>query len=117
MQTPLWAHHPQVNKAALEEVLQPIQPSKSAWQRKNDETTKTVEATKELNALMKKTIQQAVRQEVKSYKKKGGSDLNMVEALLGNFNYSDMDNMHIDSDDDRKIPADLTIDSDEEVSV
>ena len=41
----------------------------------------------------------------------------MVEALLGNFNYSDMDNMQIDSDDDRKIPADLTIDSDEEVSV
>ena len=75
------------------------------------------QTTKELNALMKKTIQQAVRQEVKSYKKKGGSDLNMVEALLGNFNYSDMDNMHIDSDDDRKIPADLTIDSDEEVSV
>ena len=66
---------------------------------------------------MKKTIQQAVRQEVKSYKKKDSSDLNMVEALLGNFNYSDMDNMHIDSDDDRKIPADLTIDSDEEVSV
>ena len=91
--------------------------AKSAWQRKNDETTKTVEATKELNALMKKTIQQAIRQEVKAYKKKGSSDLNMVEALLGNFNCSDMDNMQIDSDDDRKIPADLTIDSDEEVSV
>ena len=66
---------------------------------------------------MKKTIQQAVRQEVKSYKKKGGSDLNMVEAILSDFNYNDMENMQIESDDNRTIPADLTIDSDKEVSV
>ena len=91
--------------------------AKSAFQRKNDEATKTVEASKELNAFMKKTIQQAVRQEVKSYKKKGGSDLNMVEAILSDFNYNDMENMQIESDDDRTIPADLNIDSDEEVSV
>ena len=66
---------------------------------------------------MKKTIQQAVRQEVKSYKKKAGNDLNMVEAILGEFNYNDMENMQIDSDDDRKIPADLNIESDDEVTV
>ena len=41
----------------------------------------------------------------------------MVEAILSDFNYNDMENMQIDSDDDRTIPGDLTIDSDEEVSV
>jgi hypothetical protein len=91
--------------------------AKSAFQRKNDEATKTVEASKELNAFMKKTIQQAVRQEVKSYKKKAGNDLNMVEAILSEFNYNDMENMQIDSDDDRKIPDDLNIESDDEVTV
>ena len=85
--------------------------AKSAFQRKNDEATKTVKASKELNTFMKKTIQQAARQEVKSYKKKDSSDLNMVEAILSDFNYNDM------SDDNHTIPADLTIDSDEEVSV
>ena len=91
--------------------------AKSAYQRKTDETPKEVVDTKELNAVMKKAIQQVVRQEVKSLKKKNSSDLHMVEAILSDFNYKEMDNMQIDSDDDRKIHADLQIDSDDEVTV
>ena len=48
----------------------------------------------------------------------------MVEAMLSEFNYNDMDHMQLDSDVDatpkrgRKVPKDLAIDSDEdEVSV
>ena len=90
--------------------------AKSAYQRKTDETPKEASGPKELNAVMKKAIQQVVRQEVKSLKKKS-NDLHMVEAILSDFNYKEMDNMQIDSDDDRKIHADLQIDSDDEVTV
>ena len=48
----------------------------------------------------------------------------MVEAMLKDFNYNDMEHMQIDSDDDAtpkqgcKVPKDLAIDSDEdEVSI
>ena len=50
---------------------------------------------------MKKQIQRTIQREVNAcHKKKGDSDLNMLDEMLSTFNYNDMDNMQIDSDDD-----------------
>lgn len=74
---------------------------------------------------MKKQFRQTIRQGVNAYnKKKGDGDLNMLDDMLSEFNYADMDNMNIDSDGDmtpkrgRSVHKDLAINSDDaEVSV
>jgi hypothetical protein len=85
-----------------------------SWQRKNDEATKEVEK-KEMNAVVKKQIHQTIRKEVNAFSKKKSDDLNMMDVVLQNFNYADMDNMNIESD--REVDKDLEIDWDNKVSI
>ena len=94
-----------------------------SWQHKANDSTKEANK-KEMNAFMKKQIRQTIRQEVNAYdKKKGDSDLNMLEIVLKDFNCADMDDMVIDSDHGttpkrgRTIDEDLEFDSEGEVSV
>jgi hypothetical protein len=90
-----------------------------SWQRKNNEPTKEVEK-KEMNSIMKKQIRQHIRKEIAAIsKKKGDSDQYMLDVVLKDFNYAEVDNMNIDSDyesdSDRGciIDKDLEFDSDE----
>ena len=74
-----------------------------SWSRKgSDENNKS---KKELAAFVKKAIKSGVQKEIAAYDKKrkikepGELDLNAFEDLK-DFNYADMDNLKIDSDDD-----------------
>ena len=75
--------------------------SNKTWTRKADESTKS--SKKDLAAFIKKAVSQGVRRELNSIdkKRKGDDlDLNAIDMDLNGFNYEDMDNLKIDSDDE-----------------
>ena len=71
--------------------------------RKAKESTKS--SQKDLAAFIKKAVAQGVKKELNSVDKKRKAkdddlDLNAFDEDLKGFNYSDMDNLKIDSDDE-----------------
>ncbi len=78
------------------------------WNRKHSES-KTDDSKKELAAFIKKQVAKGVRKELNTASKKRKSDsddeldLNALEKDLDDFNYDDMDNLKIDSDDDSEV--------------
>jgi hypothetical protein len=77
-----------------------------------------------MNAFMKKQIRQRIRKEIAVIsKKKGDSDQYMLDVVLQDSNYTDMDNMNINSDRERDsdlgciLNKDLEFDLGGEVSV
>ena len=78
------------------------------WNRNKSESS-TNESKKELQAFIKKQVAKGVRKELNSVSKKRKSesddelDLNALEKDLDNFNYDDMDNLKIDSDDETEV--------------
>ena len=78
--------------------------SNKTWKREADDGRK--KSQKELNAFVKKSIKDGVKKGLnamsKDKKRKISveEELNLVDMQLKEFNYSDMDNLKIDSDDD-----------------
>ena len=73
------------------------------WTRKADDSTKS--SKKDLAAFIKKKVSQGVKKELNSVDKKRKADddefdLAAFDKDLKDFNYTDMDNLKIDSDDD-----------------
>ena len=73
------------------------------WSRKASESTKS--SQKDLAAFIKKAVASGVKKELNSIDKKRKAkdddlDLNAFDEDLKGFNYSDMDNLNIDSDDE-----------------
>ena len=68
-----------------------------------DAQESTKSSKKDLAAFIKKAVSQGVRRELNSIdkKRKGDDlDLNAIDMDLNGFNYEDMDNLKIDSDDE-----------------
>ena len=78
------------------------------WSRNKSESS-TSESKKELQAFIKKQVAKGVRKELNSVSKKRKSDsddeldLNALDNDLEDFNYNDMDNLKIDSDDNSEV--------------
>lgn len=90
------------------------------WNRKASEAKK--QTRKDLAAFIKKTVKDKVQKELSAIDKKRAAesddssdefDLNALDGELKNFNYSDMENLHINSDEEDN---DVSSDKDEQSS-
>ena len=76
------------------------------WTKKADDSNK--QSQKELNALVKKHLKKELNAlSEKKRKSNGEDDLNMeiaaIDLQLKDFNYAEMDNLKIESDDDKSV--------------
>ena len=81
--------------------------SNKTWTKKADDTNK--QSQKELNALVKKHLKKELNALTKKRKNDSEEEENLanelaaIDAQLKDFNYSDMDNLKIASDDDKSV--------------
>ena len=80
--------------------------SNKTWTKKADDSNK--QSQKELNALVKKHLKKELNALTKKRKNDSeeeniANELAAIDAQLKDFNYSDMDNLKIASDDDKSV--------------